>query len=63
MCKGGEKIKHYVTANQNEVNITKRKSYRLIGIINEFYIVVDDKGENVIKHSSFFNEIEWNKED
>lgn len=55
-------MKHYVTAKKNEPGITKGKTYRLLGLINDFYIVNDDKGENVIKHSSFFDEIQWNKE-
>lgn len=54
-------MKHYVTAKRNETGITKDKTYRLLGLINDFYIVNDDKGENVIKHSSFFDEIQWNK--
>ena len=58
----GGTMKHYVTAKKNEPGITKSKTYRLLGLINDFYIVNDDKGENVIKHSSFFGEIEWNKE-
>ena len=61
--KRGKMAKHYVTAKQNTETITKGKSYRLIGLINDFYIVVDDKGENAIRHSSFFDEIEWNNED
>lgn len=55
-------MKHYVTAKTSVSGITKGKSYRLLGIINDFYIVKDDKGENVIKHSSLFGEIEWNKQ-
>lgn len=55
-------MKHYVTAIETDEAITKDKTYRLLGLINDFYIVNDDKGENVIKHSSFFGEIEWNKE-
>ena len=56
-------MKHYVTVKRNETEITKGKSYRLLGLINDFYIVKDNNGENVIKHSSFFGEIEWNKEE
>ena len=56
-------MKHYVTAIETDETITKDKTYRLLGLINDFYIVNDDKGENVIKHSSFFGEIEWNKEE
>lgn len=55
-------MKHYVTAIETDETITKDKTYRLLGLINDFYIVNDDKGENVIKHSSFFGEIQWNKE-
>lgn len=54
-------MKHYVTAIETDEIITKDKTYRLLGLINDFYIVNDDKGENVIKHSSFFDEIQWNK--
>ena len=56
-------MKHYVTAKESEPGITKGKTYRLLGLINDFYIVKDNNGENVIKHSSFFGEIEWNKEE
>ena len=56
-------MKHYVTAIETDETITKDKTYRLLGLINDFYIVNDDKGENVIKHSSFFDEIQWNKEE
>lgn len=56
-------MKHYITAKTSVSGITKGKSYRLLGLINDFYIIVDDKGENVIKYSSLFNEIEWNKEE
>lgn len=56
-------MKHYVTAIETDETITKDKTYRLLGLINDFYIVNDDKGENVIKHSSFFGKIEWNKEE
>ena len=59
----GDSMKHYVTAKTSVSGITKGKSYRLLGIINDFYIVVDDKGENVIKPSFIFGEIEWNKEE
>lgn len=55
-------MKHYVTAKRNETGITKGKTYRLLGLINDFYIVKDNNGENVIKHSSLFGEIEWNKQ-
>ena len=55
-------MNHYVTAIETNETITQRKSYRLLGIINDFYIVKDNNGENVIKHSSFFGEIQWNKE-
>ena len=55
-------MKHYVTAKTSASGITKGKSYRLLGLINDFYIVVDDKGENVIKPSFIFGEIEWNKQ-
>ena len=55
-------MKHYVTAKKNETGITQGKTYRLLGLINDFYIVKDNNGENVIKHSSFFSKIEWNKE-
>lgn len=54
-------MKHYVTAIETDETITKDKTYRLLGLINDFYIVNDDKWENVIKHSSFFDEIQWNK--
>lgn len=56
-------MKHYVTAKTSVSGITKGKSYRLLGIIDDFYIVNDDKGENVIKPLFIFNEIEWNKEE
>ena len=56
-------MKHYVTAKESEPGITKGKTYRLLGLINDFYIVKDNNGENVIKHSSLFGEIEWNKEE
>lgn len=56
-------MKHYVTAKTSMSGITKGKSYRLLGLINDFYIMKDNNGENVIKHSSFFSEIEWNKEE
>lgn len=56
-------MKHYVTAIETDETITKDKTYRLLGLINDFYIVKDNNGENVIKHSSFFGEIEWNKEE
>lgn len=55
-------MNHYVTAIETNETITQGKSYRLLGLINDFYIVKDNNGENVIKHSSFFGEIEWNKE-
>lgn len=55
-------MKHYVTAKRNETGITKGKTYRLLGLINDFYIVKDNNGENVIKHSSLFGKIEWNKQ-
>ena len=56
-------MKHYVTAIETDETITKDKTYRLLGLINDFYIVKDNNGENVIKHSSLFGEIEWNKEE
>ena len=56
-------MKHYVTAIETDETITQGKTYRLLGLINDFYIVKDNNGENVIKHSSFFGEIEWNKEE
>ena len=59
----GDSMKHYVTAKTSVSGITKGKTYRLLGIINDFYIVVDDKGENVIKPSFIFGKIEWNKEE
>lgn len=55
-------MKHYVTAKKSETGITQGKTYRLLGLINDFYIVKDNNGENVIKHSSFFGEIQLNKE-
>ena len=55
-------MKHYVTAKRNETGITKGKTYRLLGLINDFYIVKDNNGENVIKHSSLFGKIELNKQ-
>ena len=54
-------MKHYVTAIENDETITQGKSYRLLALINDFYIIVDNNGENVIKHSSLFGKIEWNK--
>ena len=54
-------MKHYVTAIENDETITQGKSYRLLALINNFYIIVDNNGENVIKHSSLFGKIEWNK--
>lgn len=56
-------MKHYVIANKSVSGITQDKTYRLLGLINDFYIVKDNNGENVIKHSSLFGEIEWNKEE
>lgn len=45
----------YLTARENSEGITQGKQYHIIGIINDFFIVWDDKGERAIKHVSLFD--------